>query len=262
MPHDVCVALDNDGWTISSFRSVVTSLEKFDEVLPELLPDCELSLLQKSQLRAAWRSLQGPDEAMPATSSKSLVPALEASGSWSETFAPRLDASKVSTLKKAFLKNYPSEILTSATCPSLRLLSTAVHQEARKDLKWIPWKFRRTQLASDEAVMSRPNKHARLETLNLTSLLMDDPPTMEIGNDVMGIPTIQRIMSVHDTALVMSGTAHLARLKHYTTKFLGFLQTRLEPDCGLRVPTVLEARQRSRPLDKHLWSGSRKGLVG
>ena len=154
----------------------------------------------------------------------------------------------MSTLKKAFLKNYPSEILTSATCPSLRLLSTAVHQEARKDPKWIPWKFRMTQLASDEAVMRRPSKQARLETLNLTSLLMDDPPTMEIGNNVMGIPTIQRIMSVHDTALAMSGTAHLARLKHYTTKFLGFLQTRLEPDCGLRVPTVLEAQQADRVL--------------
>ena len=246
VPRDVCVALDTDGWTISSFRSVATSLEKFDEVLPKLLPDCVLSLLQKSQLRAAWRSLQGPDEAVPATSSKSLVPSLEASSSWSETFAPRLDASKVSTLKKAFLKNYPSEILTSATCPSLRLLSTAVHQEARKDLKWIPWKFRMTQLASDEAVMRRPSKQARLETLNLTSLLMDDPPTMEIGNNVMGISTIQRIMSVHDTALAMSGTAHLARLKHYTTKFLGFLQTRLEPDCSLRVPTVLEAQQADR----------------
>ncbi|CAE7415460.1 unnamed protein product [Symbiodinium pilosum] len=85
---------------------------------------------------------------------------------------------------------------------------------------------------------------------------MDDPPAMEIGNNVMGIPTIQRIMSVHDTALAMAGTAHLARLKHYTTKFLGFLQTRLEPDCGLRVPTVLEAQQ----ADRILW-GNIFGLV-
>ena len=42
VPRDVCTALDTDGWTISSFRSVATSLEKFDEVLPELLPDCVL----------------------------------------------------------------------------------------------------------------------------------------------------------------------------------------------------------------------------
>ena len=166
VPLDVCAALDNDGWTISSFRSVVASLEKFDDVLPELLPATELSLLQKSQLRAAWRALQGSLEAVPVTSAKSSVPALEAAGSWSETFAPRLDAAKVSALKKAFLKNYPSEILTSSTCPSLRLLSTAVHQEARRDLRWIPWKFRMTQLASDEAVVHRPNKQARLATLN------------------------------------------------------------------------------------------------
>ena len=250
VPLDICASLDSDGWSISSFRSVVASLEKFDEVLGELLPDCELTLLQKSQLRAAWRALQGCDAAEPSASVKSSVPALGAPGSWSETFAPRLDASKVSTLKKAFLKNYPSEILTSSTCPSLRLLSTAVHQEARKDLRWIPWKFRMTQLASDEAVMNRPSKQARLETLQLTSLLMDDPPTMEIGNSNMGIPTIQRIMSVHDVALAMSGTAHLARLKHYTTKFLGFLQGRLDPDCGLRVPTVLEAQQ----ADRILWT--------
>jgi len=50
----------------------------------------------------------------------------------------------VAKLKKQFLEDYPSEVLTPETMPSTRLLSLAHHQHSKHEYKWIPWKFRMT----------------------------------------------------------------------------------------------------------------------
>ena len=50
----------------------------------------------------------------------------------------------------------------------------------------------------------------------------------------------------------LAGTAHLARLKAYSSKFLSLVSQRFPPETGLRPPSIfiLEAQQ----ADKHLWS--------
>ena len=56
-------------------------------------------------------------------------------------------------------------------------------------------------------------------------------------------------MAVHDTALAMVGSAHLARLKALSLRFLHFMSQRFEAESHLRAPTVLEAQQ----ADAKLW---------
>ena len=51
------------------------------------------------------------------------------------------------------------------------------------------------------------------------------------------------------SALAMVGSAHLARLKSYSSKFLQLLTQRYEPASGLRPPSILEAQQ----ADCKLW---------
>ena len=51
--------LTGQGWTLSSFATVVPSLADFDGIWDELLPGDSLNLLEKAQIRAAWKR-QGP----------------------------------------------------------------------------------------------------------------------------------------------------------------------------------------------------------
>ena len=168
---------------------------------------------------------------------------------WSEPFAPKLEGLKISELKKSFLSNFPSEVLTPATTPSTRLLSLAAHQHSKGDFKWIPWKFRMSQERADELQIQRPAKVAKLDALSLHDLLVDEPPAIEVNNSNMGLGAVRNLLAVHDTALAMVGSAHLARLKALSLRFLHFMSQRFEAESHLRAPTVLEAQQ----ADAKLW---------
>ena len=171
-------------------------------------------------------------------------------GSWTDTFAPKIESSHLTTLKKDFLDNYTSEVVTPCTMPSTRLISLAAHQETKKDFEWIPWRFRMTQSRSEELQMQRQPKQARLETMTLHSLLLDEPPSMEVRNSNMGPNAVRQILTVHGFARAMLGTAHLVRLKAYSTKFLDLLTMRYDQDSGLRPLTILKAQS----ADKHIWT--------
>ncbi|CAE7196317.1 unnamed protein product [Symbiodinium sp. CCMP2592] len=238
-----------DGWDAKSFRHVVCQESELAGVLPEMFPDTEVSLMQRAKLRAVWSSLQRRGSNDPAPAEPLGSPAKQGSG-WSEAFAPKLDATRVATLKKRFLEAFPSEILTAMNTPSLRLLSTAVDAEVKKNWSWIPWKSRMTQQMYEDSLMQKPAKRARIETLQLSDLLLDEPPQIDINDSTMGISMIRRLLEVHDNALALAGTAHLARLKAYTSKFLSLVSQKFPPETNLRPPSVLEAQQ----ADKHLWS--------
>ncbi|CAE7294731.1 KIF15 [Symbiodinium natans] len=75
------------------------------------------------------------------------------------------------------------------------------------------------------------------------------PATIEVTDANMGISGIQRILAVHDVALAMVGSAHLARLKAYSCKFVQLVSQRFDPASGLRAPTILEAQQ----ADCRIW---------
>ncbi|CAE7269770.1 unnamed protein product [Symbiodinium sp. CCMP2592] len=244
---DLAVA---SGWKSSTFKHAVSKLEELDSVLGEIFPEKVLTALQKATIRSVWSTLQ---ESGASGSAESPTPAATEprEGSWVESFAPKISSSSISEMKRKYLVNYPSEILNYSTQPSTRLLSLASHQQNKKDWRWIPWKFRMTEERASEILMSRPNKQPRLEAIGLSGMLLDEPPALEIQDHSMGVNAIQKLMNVHDVSLAMVGTAHLARLKGHTTKFISLLTQKFDASSGLRPPSVLEAQQ----ADCRLWQG-------
>ena len=245
-----CASLITDGWTIASFREVVDSSHEFSEALfEELCPGAALTLLQRSAIKSAWRTLQpGPPSDRPLEQSASAQPSAP-EGSWSDAFPPKLNSATVAALKQKFATNYPSEVLTADTQPSPRLLSLSHQLAQKKEYKWLPWKYRMSMSRAEELTMGRSAKAPRLENLQLHQLLVDEVPALEISNQNLGLNAVNRMFDLHNYAWAMVQAAHLHRLKSYSLKFMSYLSVRLDPECGLRPPTIMEAQH----ADKHLW---------
>eukprot|EP00435_Cladocopium_sp_Y103_P046360 s1703_g13.t1 len=241
--------LMNDGWTSEHFALCATSMDEFDGVMAEIF-DSALTPLQRAALRLAWTRCQpspGPTTAeTPTTSGYQDVNAN--STSWSETFAPKLTSALVSELKVRFKRNYPAEVLHPENLPSLRLLSMVAHQKQKLDYKWIPWKYRLTESKCDEITVSRPNKVARAEGLQLHAILMDEPPAIEIANGNMGMHALRQMFETFSFAMAMTEIAHLSSLKGYYLKFLNMMTQKFDADTGLRGPTILEAQAADKAL--------------
>ena len=243
--------LINDGWTTEHFALCATSLEDFDAVMTDLF-DTGLSPLHKASLRLAWKKCQssthqGALAPTPAVANPE-VAAPPLAGSWSETFAPKLTSANVSQIKAAFKKNYPAEVLLPENLPSLRLLSMVVHQKSKQDFKWIPWKYRLTSAKCDELTSSKSSKMARAEGIQLHSILMDEPPAMEISNGGLGLHALRQMFETFAFAMSMAEVCHLSSLKAYYLKFLSLMTQKFDADTGLRGPTILEAQAADKAL--------------
>ena len=223
-----------------------------ESIWNELVPDLDLPLLQKSALRAAFKRCRTKmDPSGPFSGSEAMASADDSASnaSWSESLAPKLDQAKINSLKETFLSCYPSEIVNHETMPSTRLLSLVYHQLQRKQWHWVPWKFRLTVCKADELAHQRQAKMPKLELASLHTLLIDDPPSLEINNGNMGINSVRNLLAVHDVAVAMCGGAHLANLKAYSHKFVGFLTQRIDPETMLRC-----AITESQAADRQIWS--------
>ena len=241
-----------DGWQSANFASIVSDVSDFDRLnLWEQLFSEEINLVQRSSVKAAWFSLQSNSkgaDSLPSSSQPPVVPSA-VEGSWTESFPPKINVSTVSKLKKQFLEDYPSEVLSPETMPSSRLISLAYQQQQRGEHRWIPWKYRMTQSKMDDMVIYQKQKIPKLEGVQLHSLLIDEPPTIDISNSGMGINAIRSMFEVHNLAVSLVGSCHLQRLKAYTLKFMGLLTQRQDSDSNLRNANILEAQA----ADKQLW---------
>lgn len=102
--------------------------------------------------------------------------------------------------------------------------------------------------ADDQAIQRAP-KVARAEHPELHQMLLDEPPNIEISNQSMGLNSIRTMFELRNYAWALAGGAHLHRLRAYSLRFMSCLTQRLDADCGLRPPSILEAQS----ADKHLW---------
>ena len=203
--------LVQDGWSTEHFALLADSTEEFDAAINEIFPE-DKSLLERASLRLAWKRCQSPGSSSgPNVTTEPAAPAAAAS-SWSETFAPKLTQAVVAQLKAVFKTNYPAEVLLPENTPSLRLLSTVVHQKSKLDYKWIPWKYRLSVSKSDEITSSKASKLAKSEGLNLHSMLLDDPPALEINNGVMGLHALRQMFETFSIAMAMAEVAHMSSL--------------------------------------------------
>ena len=244
-------AIVAEGWTKDMFAMCATSLSDLDSHLHEFQPDDhEFSFREKACIRMAWKKCQEPSIAP--------VPVIEApspnapttAGGWTETFAPKLSSTTIVALKKQFLLNYPSEVLTPETSPSTRLLSQAYHNKKTNEIKWIPWKYRLSMAKSEDITSGRSAKVPRLESLGLHNILVDEPPAVEVSNSSMGINAVRTMFDLHNAALALVESAHLAVLRAYSIKFISYLTQKLDQETGLRNPTILEAQS----ADKLIWA--------
>ena len=244
--------LISSGWNSQNFSAVVDSKSGFTDEIWAEFSDQPIPLVQRANLKVAWQRLQPETvSAVRELSDGAAAPSagVPQEGSWAESFAPKIQSSTVAKLKKQFLEDYPSEVLTMETMPSTRLLSLAYHQHSKQEYRWIPWKFRMTQSRMEDMVIYQRPKTPKIEGLQLHQLIWDEPPSLDINNQGMGVNAIRNMLEVHNTAMSIVGACHLQRLRSYTLKFMGFLTQRLDADSGLRPPNVLEAQA----ADKALW---------
>ena len=239
-------SLISDGWTTKTFALSATSLDTFQ---PSTLTSEEVSPLQQACLRLAWKACQGPPPSTTSSGSQSALPAAS-SGSWLESFAPKLTDDAIIRMKSEFKKFYPSEILVPETTPSTRMLSLIHHQLQKKSWSWIPWKFRISVSRAEELKSGRSSKLPKLEGLGLHELLLDNPESIEISNTGMGVNSIRSMMELHNYGIALCSGAHLGNLKAFSQKFLSYMTVRLDPELGLRTPSVLEAQA----ADRSLWN--------
>ncbi|CAL1163343.1 unnamed protein product [Cladocopium goreaui] len=154
----------------------------------------------------------------------------------------------ISAMKQKFMANYPSELIHADLFPSTRLVSLVHDQLSKKVWKWVPWKYRISLTRSEEISSNRAQKMPKIDHLGLHSLLFDDPPSIDVSNNAMGVNSIRNMLEVHDRAIALCQGAHLANLKAYTHKFIGFLTAKYDGD--LRNPSVLEAQH----ADQKIWT--------
>jgi hypothetical protein len=115
-------------------------------------------------------------------------------------------------MKQKFMVNYPTELVHADLFPSTRLVSLIHDQITKKAWKWVPWKFRLSQTKSEEITGGRAQKMPKIDNMGLHNLLLDDPPSLEVNNNSMGVNSIRNMLEVHDRAIALCQGAHLANL--------------------------------------------------
>ena len=89
---------------------------------------------------------------------------------------------------------------------------------------------------------------ARAEGIQLHSILMDEPPAMEISNGGLGLHALRQMFETFAFAMAMAEVCHLSSLKAYYLKFLTLMTQKFDAYTGLRGPTILEAQAADKAL--------------
>ena len=168
---------------------------------------------------------------------------------WNELASPRLTPEAVTQLMEQFATNYPGELLTSESTPSIRLLSVVHHTlKPGQTLKYIPWQIRMSQKQYQEMTEAKTHKAIRSEAQILGSLL-DETPEIPVENMRLSAERLMRTQQVFRNAWVMCGAAHLHNFKKYDDKFFSLAMKRHAPESMLRSVNLHEMLE----ADKFLW---------
>ena len=256
-PRDIQQIIIGEYFDVASFALVALSLEDLDSVIVGLARDHgrDFSRREIAAMRAFWQACRNQQTPPPEGVSASSVPSLpvpssvSAAHSWSESFPAKLTVDQVRQMQLDFERSYPSEVLDAHSMPGPRLLALVHHQLQSKQLKWVHWNMRLSQYQHEQHSSTRPKKLAKLETLSMTDLILDDVPTRDLPPQ-LGAAGLSQILSLQATALALCKGAHLHGLKLYVAKFLRLALHRYEPETGLRGPVTSEMMF----ADQELWS--------
>ncbi len=128
-------------------------------------------------------------------------------------------------------------------------LEPSIPSRAEEGCSLDPMEYRMSISKADDQAIQRAPKVARAENLQLHQMLLDEPPSIEISNQSMGLNSIRIMFELHNYAWALARGAHLHCLRAYSLRFTSCLTQRLDADSGLRPPSILEAQS----ADKHLW---------
>ena len=231
----IALICETDGMDASSFGLLALSLQELDAHMESFKSELSRDLSRKEivALRQVWLALQ---KAPFDTKNESKKPDAEAPAvaqSWNDTFPPKLTSDSMRQLRLAFESSYPSELLDADNFPGPRLLALTHSQLSKKEWRWIPWKVRLSQSQHDNHSSARPKKVAKLETLSLQDLVLDDIPQRELPHQ-LGIAQLTQILMLQATAIALCKGAHLHVLKQYVQKFVRLATTRYDPETSSR----------------------------
>ena len=173
-----------------------------------------------------------------------------ASPSWQEHAPPRLNPEAVAAMSATFSKNFPGELLTSETTPSIRLLSIIHHQlRPGQALRYVPWQLRISQKQYQDMMEAKTHKAVRSEA-QLLGILWDDTPELPLDQMRLSAEWLLKVQQVFRNAFVMCGAAHLHTFKKFDQKVFDLTMKKFSPESNLRsvtLPELLEA-------DKCIWA--------
>ena len=159
---------------------------------------------------------------------------------WNELAPPRLTPEAVTHLMDQFTTNYPGELLTADSTPSIRLLSVVHHTlKPGQSLKYIPWQIRMSQKQYQEMTEAKTHKAIRSEAQILGALL-DETPEIPVENMKLSAEWLMRTQQVFRNAWVMCGAAHLHIFKKYDDKFFSLAMKKHAPESMLRSVNLSE----------------------
>ncbi len=182
IPANLFSAIVTTGWSVSTIAMGFSDASEFDQeaTLRDLGITEDISRLERAALKVVWaqcKQIFNASQAPSTSSAPTTLPSSHPEGGWNEAFPPKLSQSVVLEMKKKFQKHYPSEILSSDSLPSNRLLAL-VHQTVSKgSWRWVPWKHRMTLSREEDWQLSRNAKYPKLH-----ALLLDEPPTIDVSS--------------------------------------------------------------------------------
>ena len=197
-----------------------------------------------AQCRMVVQQLSASESATVSTTAAPVAPA-----SWQELAPPRLTPEAVQQLIEAFQKNYPGELLTSDSTPSIRLLSVVHHcLKPGQSLRYIPWQIRMSQKQYQEMTEAKTHKAIRSEA-QLLGALLDETPELAMENVRLSADWLSKTQQVFRNAFVLCHAAHLQIFKKFDDKFFSLAMKRHPSESNLRSVNLSELLE----ADKVIW---------
>lgn len=229
--------IPNETWTELGFNPATTDVMTTVVAgkLRRLLAQCRMVVQQFSS------------SAVTSTTSTPLNPVT--SPVWHELAPPRLTPEAVAQMVETFQTNYPGELLTPDTTPSIRLLSVIHHyMKPGQAIKYIPWQIRMSQKQYQEMTEAKTHKAIRSEA-QLLGALWDETPEISLDSMRLSSEWLMKTQCVFRNAWVMVGAAHLQIFKKYDDKFFNLATRRHSAESMLRSVNLHELLE----ADKYLW---------
>eukprot|EP00435_Cladocopium_sp_Y103_P006972 s3697_g2.t1 len=170
--------------------------------------------------------------------------------SWQERAPPRLTPEAVAAMTETFTKNFPGELLTPDSTPSIRLLSIIHHQlRPGQSLRYVPWQLRLSQKQYQDMMEAKTHKAVRSEA-QLLGAIWDDTPELSLDQVRLSSEWLLKVQQVFRNAFVLCGAAHLHTFKKFDQKVFDLTMKKFSPESNLRSVTLAELLE----ADKCIWA--------